>query len=204
MWLGGCCRAVPAMLGTMNADDVDAAKAEMLAVLTPAADADWGVTAGPLEWTCRETAAHVAHDLLAYAAQLTGRPDDAYLPLDLTVRPGATPRQILQIVAACADLLAVALRAAGPDARAWHWGPTDPTGFAALGVNEMLVHTSDIAAGLRIDWQPPAPLCAAVLARLFPDAPAGDPPAVLLWCTGRIVLPDHPRRASWTLRAAVE
>jgi hypothetical protein len=30
-------------------------------------------------------------------------------------------------------------------ARAWHWGPTDPSGFAALGVNETLMHTYERA-----------------------------------------------------------
>ncbi|MBG0562425.1 maleylpyruvate isomerase N-terminal domain-containing protein [Actinoplanes aureus] len=188
----------------MNADHVEAAKTAMLAALTPAAEADWGVAAGTLEWSCRETAAHIAHDLLAYATQLTARADDAYLPLDLTVRPEATPPQILQIAAASADLLGVALRAAGPDARAWHWGPTDPSGFAALGVNEILLHTYDIANGLHLAWQPPPPLCAAVLTRLFPNAPGGDPVHALLWCTGRISLPDRPRLTSWTLRAAVD
>lgn len=195
------------MLTPMNADDVDAAKTAMLAALTPAvralpAEADWAVPAGPLEWSCRETAAHIAHDLMAYATQLTARAADTYLPLDLTIRPEATPAQILQIAATSADLLSIALRSATPDARAWHWGPTDPSGFAALGVNEILIHTSDICAGLAIDWFPPPPLCAAVLSRLFPYAPPGDPADVLLWCTGRIALPDHPRRTSWTLRAA--
>jgi hypothetical protein len=42
-----------------------------------------------------------------------------------------------------------------------------------------------------------------VPARLFPDAPDGDPAAALLWCTGRIALPDRPRRTGWTLKAAV-
>ncbi|MEU4420432.1 maleylpyruvate isomerase N-terminal domain-containing protein [Actinoplanes sp. NPDC024001] len=186
-----------------SADEVRAAKSAMLAALTPHTGADWDVAAGTLDWSCRETAAHIAHDLIAYATQLTARATDAYLPLDLTVRPEATPEQLLQITAGCADLLAVALRAAGPDARAWHWGPADPSGFAALGVNEILLHTYDIAAGLGLGWRPPAPLCAAVLARLFPEAPAGDPVEVLLWCTGRIALPDRPRLTSWVLRAAV-
>jgi hypothetical protein len=49
------------------------------------------------------------------------------------------------------------------------------------------------------DWS----VSAGVLARLFPDAPGGDPVAVLLWCTGRIALPDRPRRTRWILRASV-
>ncbi|MFJ1755134.1 hypothetical protein [Kitasatospora sp. NPDC088134] len=106
---------------------------------------------------------------------------DRYLPFDLAVQPG-------------------------PGLRAWHWGPTDPTGFAAMGVAEILLHTHDIATGLGLDWTPPAGPSAAVLARLFPDAPTGtgaDPAAVLLWCTGRTALPGLPRRTSWVWRAAL-
>ncbi|WP_244178643.1 hypothetical protein [Streptomyces rubellomurinus] len=51
-----------------------------------------------------------------------------------------------------------------------------------MGVAEILLHTHDITQGLAVEWQPPAPLCAAVLARLFPDAP--------------------PRRTSWIWKAA--
>ncbi|MEV4283369.1 maleylpyruvate isomerase N-terminal domain-containing protein [Actinoplanes xinjiangensis] len=202
----------------MNADDLDAAVAEMLRLLVPLQDRDWTVRAGPLDWDCRATAAHVAHDLTAYATQLTARPgghlppalgvrtsraDGAYLPLDLEVRPDAPPRVVLQIVAACAGLLSLALRAAGPTARAWHWGPTDPSGFAAMGVNETLMHTWDIAQGLNLGWTPPPALSARVLARLFPDAPAGDPVAAHLWCTGRVALPGRPRRTDWAMKAAL-
>lgn len=167
--------------------------------------ADWSARAGALDWTCLATAEHVAHDLLAYAAQLAGRPGDAYLPLDLTVRPGTHPADVLGVVAACATLLRHELDAAGPDARAWHWGPTDPGGFAALAVNEILVHTWDVAQGLGLPWTPPADLAAAVLGRLFPHLPAHgdpDPSRTLLWATGRIALPDRPRRTSWTVKAA--
>ncbi|MFG2905956.1 hypothetical protein ACGF13_12935 [Kitasatospora sp. NPDC048286] len=71
-----------------------------------------------------------------------------------------------------------------------------------MGVAETLLHTHDITQGLGVDWLPPAPLCAAVLDRLFPDAPPGDPVQVLLWCTGRRELDSLPRRTSWTWKAA--
>lgn len=161
------------------------------------------VRAGTLDWSCWTTAAHVAHDLLAYAGQVAARPDSAYLPFDLVVRQDASPRDLLRIVAGCGRLLSNALAASEPTARAWHWGPTDPSGFAALGVNETLMHTHDITEGLGIGWQPPELLCKAVLARLFPYAPAGDPVQVLLWSTGRGELPDHPRVTSWIMKAAI-
>ena len=176
----------------------------MTRVLTPHEAADWQCPAGTLDWSCWTTAAHVAHDLMAYAVQVAARPGDAYLPFDLVIRDDASPRDLLRVVAGCARLLSDALAAAGSTARAWHWGPTDPSGFAALGVIEILMHTYDITQGLGIRWQPPPSLCRAVLARLFPDAPAGDPVQVLLWSTGRADLPDHPRVVSWIMKAAVE
>jgi hypothetical protein len=189
---------------SMDGRDVDEAVAEMVRILTPYETRDWQTRAGSLDWSCWTTAAHVAHDLLAYAGQVAARPDNAYLPFDLVVRADASPRDALRVITACGGLLSSALSAVGPEARAWHWGPTDPGGFAALGVNEVLVHTYDIAQGLEISWLPPESLCAAVLARLFPGAPDGDPVQVLLWSTGRAELEDRPRVTSWVLKAAIE
>ncbi|WP_282204123.1 maleylpyruvate isomerase N-terminal domain-containing protein [Kitasatospora fiedleri] len=187
----------------MDHQELRAALAETRSVLTPQLGLDWGVPAGPLEWSCRDTLAHIGHDLLAYAGQLAARPTDRYLPFDLTVRQDTGPADLLATALACGDLLALALAAADPGLRAWHWGPTDPSGFAAMGVAETLLHTHDITTGLALDWTPPPALCAAVLARLFPDAPAGEPAPVLLWCTGRGELPGRSRRESWAWRAAL-
>ncbi|MFD0413313.1 hypothetical protein [Streptomyces sp. NPDC127108] len=146
----------------MDSSDVREATAELLRALGPHTDRDWApVSAGSLEWSCRTTAAHIAHDLLA------------------------------------------ALDASPADARAWHWGPCDPTGFASMGTAEILLHTHDITRGLAVEWLPPGALCRRVLDRLFPDAPDGDPAAVLLWCTGRGDLDGRERRTSWTWRAAL-
>ncbi|MDX6366228.1 MAG: hypothetical protein QOK30_1304 [Nocardioidaceae bacterium] len=189
---------------SMNGGDVDQAVAEMVRVLTPHASRDWQVPAGSLEWNCWSAAAHVAHDLVAYAGQLAAQPVSAYLPIDLVIHPDASPSDVLQVVIASGRLLGSALAAAGPDTRAWHWGATDPGGFAALGVNETLMHTFDITQGLGISWLPPERLCAKVLARLFPEAPDGDPAKVLLWCTGRAELEGRPHVTSWTPRAAID
>jgi hypothetical protein len=173
----------------------------MLVALEPYVDSDWSVLAGSLDWSCWRTAAHVAHDLLAYAAQIAAQPAGRYLPFDVIVRSEAAPADVLDIVRACGELLSSALDTATADTRAWHWGPTDPTGFAALGVTEILVHTWDICQGLGLPWRPPADACSAVLDRLRPDAPAGDPVDLLLWATGRVPLDeDHPRQSSWVLR----
>ncbi|MEV6343747.1 maleylpyruvate isomerase N-terminal domain-containing protein [Actinoplanes sp. NPDC051851] len=189
----------------MTGDDVERALGELLAALTPLTEDDWQAAAGDLEWTCRATVAHIAHDLFAYAAQLATGAKDAYLPHDLVARPVASNAELLQVVTAAGRILATVVRSRGPEARAWHWGPTGPDGFAALGVNEILLHTWDVTRGLGApEWRPPADLCAAVLARLFPNAPGADPVDGLLWCTGRIALPDRPRLTSWKLHASLD
>jgi hypothetical protein len=190
-------------MSLMDSSGVDQAVAEMVRVLTTHESADWRRRAGPLEWNCWDTAAHVAHDLLAYAGQVATGADGAYLPFDLVVRQDASPRDLLTIVSGAGRLLSAALAASHPAVRAWHWGPTDLSGFAALGVNETLIHTHDITQGLGVSWRPPEPLCAGVLARLFPDAPGGDPVDVLMWSTGRTDLPGRPRPTSWIPKAAV-
>ena len=88
---------------------------------------------------------------------------------------------------------------ASPGTRAWHpYGTSDPEGFAAMGVVETLVHGHDVAQGLGLPWEPSADLCARVLNRLFPGAPADAHPwAALLWATGRADLPDRPRLSEW-------
>jgi len=73
-------------------------------------------------------------------------------------------------------MLRLAVASASKDARAWHpYGTSDPEGFVAMGIVEVLVHTHDIARGLDIDWAPPEELCRPVLLRLFPDAAQGHP-----------------------------
>jgi hypothetical protein len=59
-------------MSSVGAQHVEAAVGEMTRVLMPHAEADWHVQAGSLEWSCWETAAHVAHDLVAYAGQVAG------------------------------------------------------------------------------------------------------------------------------------
>jgi|SRR5215212_591152 len=172
-------------------------------VLEPVVDRNWEVAAGTLAWSCRDTAAHIAHDLAAYAAQLAGRVRDSYLRFDLGVAADAQPAEILRVTLACGHLLGAAVAAADAEARAWHWGLADASGFAAMGVGEILVHTYDIAQGLGLRWEPPTDLAEAVVERLLPDAPRGDANAVLLWATGRQDLPGCGAVMEWVWHAAV-
>lgn len=187
---------------SVGGEHVEAAVGEMTRVLMPHAEADWHVTAGSLEWSCWETAAHVAHDLVAYAGQVAGSATASYLPFDLVVAP-SPPREVLQVVVACGRLLSGAADHAEPDAVAWHWGMSDAAGFAAMGVAEALVHTHDITQGLGVGWRAPESLSRLVVDRLLPDAPQGRASDVLLWATGRADLEGHARISEWVWQAAL-
>jgi hypothetical protein len=185
-------------------DLVCTATAEMERVLGGSVSADWTVTAGDVAWTCLDTGAHVADDLFSYSSQVLAQPERGYLPIEAMLEERATPESMLQCVVMCGHLLRLAVADASATGRAWHpYGTSDPDGFAAMGIVEVLVHTYDIAQGLGLSWEPPSDLCAPVVARLFPEAPDGPPAQVLLWCTGRSSLGDRPRLTEWRWDSSV-
>ncbi|MGC0419885.1 hypothetical protein [Embleya sp. AB8] len=203
----------PSTPGPVTPDDLDRAVRLAVDTLRAAPAAAWEVRAGSLEWDCWETVEHLADDLFAYAAQLGLRtpPDDRNVPFVWeSRRPGgpanaihadraAGPVGLLQVLEASGALLVSMATTTPSTVRAHHtFGDSDPEGFAAMGIVETLVHTHDLAEGLRLDWTPPADLCARVLARLFPDVPQDTPPwPTMLWATGRADLPGHTRRTTW-------
>ncbi|MFD5420536.1 GNAT family N-acetyltransferase [Streptomyces sp. NPDC127069] len=168
--------------------------------LRKVAHLDWSVPAAGLEWSCYDTAVHIAGDFTAYAAQLTGRATGAWVPFEISADPGTTPDGLIEIIEATGGLLSAAVAAARPGDRAWHpYGTAGADGFAAMGVVETLLHTHDILGALGThDWEPDPDLCEQVLDRLFPQAPRTAAPwPVLLWVTGRAALGDLPRRPVW-------
>ena len=191
----------------VSAADVDLAVALAADALLSVVDQDWAVPAGELEWSCRETVEHIADDLFAYAGQLGPRrpPLDTYVPFGFTRRTPAAPalavyvtaetgnEGLVQVLEACGTCLSAVVTTARAQVRAWHpMGVSDPEGFAAMGVVEVLVHMRDVAAGLGFDWTPPEDLCDRVLYRLFPSAPSGGPRwQTMLWATGRGELPGQ-------------
>lgn len=197
----------------MISDDVTRACDLTRETLTGALDLDWQKPAAGLEWTCWETVEHMADCLFAYTAQLAPAtpPTTTYVPIGwqhlreggpgLTIfaeRPAGRPG-LVQVLEVCGAMLAVMADAVPADRVSFHpYGPSDSSGFVAMGVVELLVHMHDVTGGLALPWSPPADLCAAALTRLFPTAPtATDPWATLLWATGRGTLPGLPLRTAW-------
>lgn len=188
--------------GPAWADLPTAAAAEVLGVLGKAVDEDWSQRAGETDWSCRELLDHITLGVTGYAGLLVARPaQPRYIALRTGNDPGSSVPERLESLTIAATLLSHTVRASGPHVRAYHsWGTSDPPGFAAMGATELLVHAHDLVRTVGIDWEPPAALAAPVVRRLFPNAPDGAAPgAALLWGTGRIALPGHPRlpRRRW-------
>ena len=145
----------------------------------------WDQPAGTLTWPCRRAIAHTTDCCTWYGALLARRASgDVEIG---EVSKQAEPAVLLDALRSGAALLAAAVRAADPDFVGWHsWGPADATGYAGMGCDEILVHGGDAAAGLGLDYRPPAALCEAVLRRLFPWVTVDeDPWADLLAANGR-------------------
>lgn len=192
------------MTDLVTASHVRSAAAYMTAVLDPATSdpARWEAPAGPVTWSCRTTLAHIAVCCTWYAALLSRQAsNNIEVP-----EPGiaADPAALLDVARSAAALLAAAVEAAEPEDLAWHpWGTADRSGFAAMGVDEMLVHGSDIAVGMGLAYDPPSHICAAILRRIFPWAPDnGDPWAALQWANGRINLGTSRAEPDWRWHAA--
>ncbi len=204
----------------VSAEDVDLAVDLAVSLLRRAETDAWDYRAGALKWTCWETVEHIADDLFAYAAQMGPRrpPLEGHVPFVCEPRrsggPASTifaereagPEGLIQVLEASAALLSAMVRTVPPETRAHHgFGIADPEGFAAMGVVEVVVHMHDLAEGLGFEWEPPADLCARVLARLFPEAPTDTEPwPTLLWATGRGTLPGLARLSEWRWHATPE
>lgn len=196
---------------SMGGDQVEEAAAYAAKVLRTTVGRDWSAKAGGLDWSCLQTAEHIAGDLVAYAGQLTGRATDGWVPFEIAFDEGSGPKDAIRVLESTAGLLSAVVRTTPPGVRGYHpypSGSADAVGFAAMGVTEVLLHTYDIAQALGVDAEPPAALCESVLAWLFPEVtPARTPAeqwATLLWATGRGSLPGRPKLDGWRWHNALE
>ena len=166
--------------------------------LTPALDADWSVPAGPLTWTCRETLDHISDALGFYCGQLATR-TASQRPRFRNGDPRATIPALFDAIDSGAAMLIAIASGTSPELRAFHrMGASDAEGFLAMGCEEILVHTWDIAQGLGLNVAVPEDLSRAVLHRLFPWAPVDCSPwHAQLWSSDRIELPGKDKIGSW-------
>ncbi len=142
------------------------------ATLRPAADRDWSVPAGELEWGCEDTLRHGISALAFYASHLATR-SRGPLPFQHVEEPSLGITELLACLEIRGAILAELALGAPSDARGWHlMGLADAEGFLAMGCSEILIHTDDIASGLAaLGFQPASSLVTPVASRLFLWAP---------------------------------
>lgn len=177
----------------MQPSDLLAATDYTVGALRPAADRDWTVLAGSLEWDCAFTVAHVAGALTKYTLYLAAA-TTRWSPLVTNAHAQASPDTLLDGVEIGAASLVFVASHVDDATRGYHaWGMSDRSASLARGAEEVLVHGWDVAQGLGLAFDPPAEVCAAVVARRYPWAgDAADPWATLLVASGRT---DEP---AWT------
>jgi hypothetical protein len=187
----------------MRGGDILQAADECATLLDRAADRDWAVPIPEMDGTVAAVVAHIADCLLWYATDLAAGPREL-ATTDLKVRPDASPADLVATVRTFATVLARVVDGSPSDGRGWHpAGMADPSGFAAMGCDEMLLHTADAARGLDLPFTPTSGISEATLRRLFPWAPTGTEPwHTLLWANGRADLPGEERQTGWRWHCA--
>jgi uncharacterized protein (TIGR03083 family) len=182
--------------------DLRAAVDDLLPRVAAIPDDAWDRPAHQLEWSCRETFAHLMDDFTAYALQLSGAtpPTHSYLRIveAAQVRPDGPHFLILPepesgtagIVAALdatAGLLEAVCASVPAQRRGFHpAGTSDAGGFVAMGITECVLHAFDVLTALESPYAAGPEVCAKVLDRLFPTAARSDDPwQDLLAATGR-------------------
>lgn len=178
---------------------------ELARVLTPHVEADWSITTPDLIWSQSQTAIHTMRACLEYSFQVVGSRMDTYQPVLFEKKEAATARDYLTMIPTAARVLHHVVAMATSTDRAWHaYGISDPTGFAAMGVVEVSVHTFDLAKGFGDDFTPLDGPSAFAINRLFVDTVETNqafknesPGKQLLWYAGRIELAGLARRQGW-------
>ncbi|MEU4243263.1 DinB family protein [Actinoplanes sp. NPDC026619] len=205
-----------APIGIPDSTLVSAALEHARAGLRQIPDDGWGRPADGLDWTCRETMAHILDDLGAYAMQLSGaHGHEGYAPLmEFSLSPGRPPcmfwpeeeggtRAVLDCLDAVGGLLVAVIASVPADRTGWHpYGNPDRSALAAMGIVELALHTRDILGAHHLDHRAPAPIVEPCLERIFAHATRSDDPwHDLLAATGRT--PESRGRAwRWDSTAA--
>lgn len=197
--------------------DLRAVVDDLLPRVAAVPDDAWDQPAHHLEWTCRETIAHLMDDFTAYALQLSGAtpPTSDYVPLVeaaqvrpdgplflMLPQPEAGTAAIVQALDATGGLLEAVCATAPPERRGFHpSGTADASGFAAMGIAECVLHALDVLTALEVPYAADPAVCAKALDRLFPGAErTEDAWQDLLAATGRT---PQTRGRSWRWDSSV-
>jgi hypothetical protein len=134
-------------------------------VWTSAADRDWDVPAGSLDWSCLRTADHAVDCVYAPAFFLASRRTDGYpaAGVDLTLGEAATPARLVESLDIATRMLTAVVRDADDDVRAVMFRYPEvllsaPEDFVPRGALELILHAHDVCAGVGVPFEPPQAL----------------------------------------------
>lgn len=164
----------------------------------------WSNDIPGMGWTVAQSVAHAAEGCLWYAIDLSAGGVDLQT-VTHSVRVDRPSSELIATVRTYSSILIDVVDAVPADQRGFHpQGLADRSGFAAMGCDELLVHTWDAARGLGTEFVPPPSLAEAVLLRLFPWTGNldGAPWQKLLWANGRIEVMDQARLSNWKWHCA--
>ncbi len=126
---------------------------------------DWSAGVPGMEWTCRQTAAHMVDCVFSYLLQLASGAPGGYLPFhELEPLPEATPADLVAGLRGMGVALE-AVAATAPPGRTASDGlvTLDPPAWCGRAGYEIALHTWDVLRGLGTTFRLPAALAAAVL-----------------------------------------
>ena len=114
---------------TFTVEDLRTLADVVAACWTEAADLDWSVPAGAVEWSCLATADHAVDCVYAPAVFLASRRVDGYPPFGLNMMLGAdaTPALLVESLQLAVRLLSGVVHDAGPEVEAILFRRPDPT-----------------------------------------------------------------------------
>jgi hypothetical protein len=157
---------LPAGDETFTVADLFALSKLVAATWTAAAERDWSVRAGPVEWSCLHAADHAVDCVYAPAFFLASRRVDGYPEVggNLMFGTAATPARLVASLELATRVLAGVVRDAPPTTRAVIFRrPTIITGapadFVPRAAVELALHAADVASGLGVAFTPPRDLC---------------------------------------------
>jgi hypothetical protein len=188
----------------VTGDDVRVAAERCRQLLEPALGADWSAPVPGLDFTVAAVVAHAAGAPLWYSVDMWSGTENASFEVQVLEDTGN--ERLLTSVLAASAALAAGVDAAPASLRGFHpFGSPDPSGFAAMACDELLVHGRDAALGLGREFGGEPRLARDVLARLYPwhSVGAGDDPwQVLLWANGRLSLEGRADQDRWRWHCA--
>ena len=116
-------------------------QARCVGYLEDARDLDWATPLPHLDFTIAGMCQHIAQTGFWYAIDLAARGVDLAV-VEPQIKDGGKADDLIAAVDVGMSLLAAAIEVAPADARGFHpFGLADPSGFAAMACDEMLIPT---------------------------------------------------------------